>query len=151
MKLSEIKAVLPTLDKLSVRIDDQSSLPAHFHVTEVGMVSKKFIDCGGVVRSEEKISFQLWTADDVDHRLAPGKLLSILSIAEDKIGLQDLEIEVEYQGSTIETYHLELEGKSFVLKNKSTACLAEDQCMVEKPKVKIADIQNSCCNPGTCC
>ncbi len=32
-------------------------VPPHFHLTEVGTMVKKFIDCGGTVREEAKISF----------------------------------------------------------------------------------------------
>ena len=48
-------------------------VPSHFHVTEVGKITKHFIDCGGTVRNEEVVNFQLWQADDYDHRLHPEK------------------------------------------------------------------------------
>ena len=31
-----------------------------FHITEVGQVNKRFIDCGGTKRDEKLISFQLF-------------------------------------------------------------------------------------------
>ena len=33
-------------------------VPRHFHLTEVALVSKKFVDCGGTMRDENVISFQ---------------------------------------------------------------------------------------------
>ena len=72
------------------------------------------------------------------------------------MGIGDFEIEVEYQSTTIGKYDLDFNGKDFVLLNKKTACLAQDQCGIpaEKQKVKLSDMNNepSCCNPGgSCC
>ena len=66
-------------------------------MTEVGLVSKHFVDCGGVERRETMANFQLWEAGDYDHRLAPQKFLSILKLSDKILGTEDLAIEVEYQ------------------------------------------------------
>ena len=73
MKLSEIKNYLTKLEAVNFMLPDGSFVPEYFHVTEVGLVTKKFIDCGGTVRNETTVNFQLWNADDYDHRLKPGK------------------------------------------------------------------------------
>ncbi|MDH1603693.1 MULTISPECIES: DUF6428 family protein [Weeksellaceae] len=153
MKLSEIKEILPTLQNVEFQLEDGTFVPEHFHVTEVGEITKKFIDCGGVIRNEKVVNFQLWNADDYEHRLKPGKLLNIIRLSENKLGMEDAEIEVEYQSTTIGKYDLEFNGKHFILKNKKTACLAEDACgiPVEKPKVKLSEIQSSSCTPNSGC
>jgi DNA-directed RNA polymerase subunit L len=43
------------------------------------------------------------------------------------MGIEDYEIEVEYQAETIGKYDLSFNGKDFTLLNKLTACLAEDR------------------------
>ena len=43
---------------------------------------------------------------DFDHRLAPTKLINIIDLAEEKLQLEDLDIEVEYQGTTIQKFGL---------------------------------------------
>src|SRR5947207_15237667 len=43
-------------------------IPAHAHVTEVGLVVRSFIDCGGLTGKEEKILLQAHVGDDTDHR-----------------------------------------------------------------------------------
>lgn len=153
MKLSEIKEILPTLENVEFQLEDGTFVPEHFHVTEVGEITKKFIDCGGVIRNEKVVNFQLWNADDYEHRLKPGKLLNIIRLSENKLGIEDTEIEVEYQSTTIGKYDLEFNGKHFILKNKKTACLAEDACGIpsEKPKVKLSEIQSSSCTPNSGC
>jgi hypothetical protein len=156
MKLSELKKQLETVNEINFELPDGTLVPKHFHVTEVGQVSKHFIDCGGKVRTEKNVNFQLWEAGDFDHRLAPQKLVSIIALSEKVLGIEDAEIEVEYQSSTIGKYGLEFNGKNFVLTAKQTACLADDSCGIpaEKLKVKLSDLQkqsNSCCTPGGGC
>lgn len=153
MKLSHIKEILPTLDNVVFQLEDGTFVPEHFHVTEVGVSTKKFIDCGGTIRNEEVVNFQLWNADDYEHRLKPIKLLNIIKLSEEKLGMEDAEIEVEYQRGTIGKYDLVFNGKVFVLKNKTTACLAQDACGIpsDKQSVKLSDLNNACCTPNSGC
>ena len=156
MKLSEIKSKLNQLDTIAFQLPDGSLVPNHFHVTEVGKVTKKFIDCGGTIRNEEVVNFHLWEADDYDHRLHPEKLIRIIELSQKLLGIaDDLDIEVEYQGATIGKEVLDFDGKHFLLTRKMTDCLAREQCGVpnEKPKINLSDLNNEpCCTPnGNCC
>lgn len=153
MTLEQIKEILPTLENVEFQLENGTFVPEHFHVTEVGQINKNFIDCGGTIRNEKVVNFQLWNADDFEHRLKPEKLLSIIELSEKHLGMEDGEIEVEYQAGTIGKYDLEFNGKNFVLKNKLTACLAQDACGIpsEKPKVKLSEAQSSCCTPESGC
>lgn len=154
MKLSELKSHLGSIEKLVFELPDGGLVPQHFHVTEVGQITKNFIDCGGTVRSELTVNFQLWEAEDFDHRLAPQKLKDIIALSERVLGLQDAEIEVEYQQETIGKFGLDFKGGHFVLTSKTTACLAEDQCGVgEKKKLTMADLASpaNTCKPGSGC
>lgn len=154
MKLSEIKTQLSTLEAVNFQLPDGTFVPEHFHVTEVGLVTKNFIDCGGTVRNETVVNFQLWDANDFEHRLKPKKLLDIITLSEKVLGIKDYEIEVEYQDTTIGKYDLEFNGENFELVNKQTACLAQDQCGIpSKQEQAISDKKNEpCCSPdGNCC
>ena len=95
MKLSEIKKHLSTAEVVNFELQNGTSVPKHFHVTEVGVVTKHFIDCGGTIRNEKVANFQLWDANDFEHRLKPAKLLNIIKLSEEKLGMEYLEIEVE--------------------------------------------------------
>jgi len=156
MKLSEVKRILSTVETVNFKLEDGTMVPEHFHVTEVGAVSKHFIDCGGVVRKENKANFQLWDANDFEHRLKPGKLLAIIGLSEKVLGLEDVEIEVEYQNNTIGKYELDFDGKDFLLLNMQTACLAKEACGV-KPElqkqefIQLATDQANCSPGGGCC
>lgn len=155
MKLSEVKQILPTLENVEFQFENGTFVPEHFHVTEVGMINKNFIDCGGVIRNEKVVNFQLWNADDLEHRLKPGKLLNIIKLSEEKLGIVDNEIEVEYQSETIGKYDLEFNGKTFVLRNKMTACLAPDACGIPSEKVKrnLSELKpvSKCAPNSGCC
>jgi hypothetical protein len=157
MKLSEIKKILTTVEAVNFQLPDGKFVPEYFHVTEVGLITKNFIDCGGVVRKETVVNFQLWNANDYEHRLKPQKLIHIIELSEKVLGIEDFEIEVEYQNTTIGKYDLDFNGKDFLLLNKTTACLAQDQCGIpsEKPKLKLThlgnDDANSCTPGGNCC
>lgn len=157
MTLEQIKEILPTLENVEFQLENGTFVPEHFHVTEVGQITKKFIDCGGVIREESVVNFQLWNADDYEHRLKPGKLLSIIKLSEEKLGIENNEIEVEYQSDTIGKYDLEFNGKVFVLKSKTTACLAQDACGIPSEKVKrnLSELKvndgSSCTPGGGCC
>jgi hypothetical protein len=156
MKLSEFKQHLDNLSQLNFVKPDGSFVPRHFHITEAGLTTKHFIDCGGTVRIEKAISFQVWTANDFKHRLEPQKLKQIIAIAEPLFGNEDLDIEIEYQTETISRFGLEFNGHNFLLTTKQTNCLAIDQCGIptEKLKVNLSDIQKtetSCCTPGGGC
>ncbi|REE25052.1 hypothetical protein DFQ09_103360 [Winogradskyella pacifica] len=155
MKLSEIKSKLKALDTIAFQLPNGTLVPNHFHVTEVGKISKHFIDCGGTVRTENVANFQLWEADDYDHRLHPEKLLNIIELSEKVLEIEDLEIEVEYQGDTIGKYGLDFDGTHFLLTSKLTDCLAKDKCGIpeKKPKLKFSDLQNEgpSCAPGSGC
>ncbi len=149
MKLSEIKQILPNLANVAFELENGSKVPEHFHVTEVGMVTKNFIDCGGIIRNEKVVNFQLWNANDFEHRLKPTKLLNIIRLSEQKLGIEDLEIEVEYQADTIGKYGLLFKNNTFILTNKQTDCLAKDNCGIPAEKLVVAP--NACTPGGGCC
>jgi hypothetical protein len=149
MKLKEFKERLQTHindgDELLFRLEDGTLIPPYFHITEMGMKIKHFVDCGGVARTEECINFQIWTADDFDHRLTSQKLLELIGKNEGLFGKTNLEIEMEYQTNTIGSYTLEesdYPNALFTLKSKKTNCLAPDKCGIEN---KTKECGPSCC------
>ena len=155
MTIEQIKKVLQSAKTIGFKLPNGEAVPAHFHVTEIGKIDKKFIDCGGTLRHELIANFQLWSSDDYDHRLHPEKLLSIIELSQKKLGIEDLDIEVEYQGQTIGKYGLDFDGSVFVLTTKLTDCLAKDGCIVPENKMKL-DLSslttgNSCDPNGGCC
>jgi hypothetical protein len=154
MKISEFLYALSGLESLTITNENGKPIPAHFHVTEVGQTTKIYIDCGGTVREDKCISMQLWLAEDVDHRLSPQKLASIILQAANLWNQEDLPIEIEYQENTIGRYELSFSNGVFKLLTKQTACLAPDQCGIpqEKVKLNLSEINPATtCKPGSGC
>lgn len=127
----------------------------HFHVTEVGCVEKKFVDCGGKSRSTLTCVLQTLVADDVEHRLTTTKLAKIMQLA-DSLNLQaDTPIEVEHQERSVSVDSIDrfevIDGVlQFYLEPKHTACLAEDACGLGGASVGLNVIEDCCDKPGSC-
>lgn len=138
MNLSTLKQHLTAQPKQAVGFvfDDGELIPGHFHVTEVGHVAKRFVDCGGTVRNVETVQLQIWVGNDADHRLTAGKLASIIELAKPLLPATDLEVEIEYEGCVISQYTIERalntgEKVLFQLADKHTDCLAKEACGIE--------------------
>lgn len=125
------------------------SVPCHFHITEIGKVTKSFVDCGGVKRETTNTTFQVWVADDYDHKLSVEKFIKIIEAGVDLVNKED-EIVIEFDNNyTIGLYGIQsvqiLENFVNIYLSKIQAnCLAPDKCGI-KPKVA------SCCGSKGCC
>src|SRR5688500_11607555 len=100
MNLNELKAALaaaPAKANVTILLPDGGTVPAHFHVTEVGHVRKDFIDCGGKSRASRTCTLQTWIGRERDdgHRLDAGKFLKILGLAAPLFTDDALPVEVE--------------------------------------------------------
>lgn len=161
MNISDFLAQLRThSDKhLSLLLPDGGFVPAHFHITEVGHVTKRFIDCGGTRRVLETCLLQTWVHDDVDHRLTAGKLAAIFDKAGDVLPHHDLPVEIEYEDYVVAQFPVEsaeiIDGTlTFRLGLKHTDCLARGICLpgtCEPEAPKTAPAASSCCTPGSKC
>jgi hypothetical protein len=155
MKVKELITHLNAVASVSFELPDGTMVPAHFHVTEMGLMLKNYVDCGGKMRNERSATFQLWVAGDTEHRLTPQKFLGIISLCDGLYGVQDLEVVVEYQQATIGFFGLAFQNGHFKLTTKQTACLAVDACGIPETKLKVnmGDLgnKNSCTPGGGCC
>ncbi|MEN9618147.1 MAG: hypothetical protein RL406_384 [Pseudomonadota bacterium] len=151
---------------LRIVLPNGEAVAPHFHITEVGHVTKNFLDCGGTKRSQESCLLQTWVHSDVDHRLETSKLANILRIAGDVLPSLDLPVEIEHEAGVVSQYPVTAgssDGHTLTLTTglKHTACLAMDVCCApaaavattaplttaEKPRVKAG----SCCSPTSGC
>lgn len=157
MKKNTFKNHLSSLQNLQFLQQDGTAVPAHFHITEAGICKRNYIDCGGTIREEKYFSMQIWVDRDIDHRLSPSKLLKIIDKYESVFGEEDMEIEMEYQATTIGRFGVDIQDNYFILTPKMTDCLAKDKCgiPVQKEKRSLASltpVNSACCTPGgNCC
>jgi hypothetical protein len=120
--------------RLSLRFPDGKTIEPHFHITEVGHVTKRFIDCGGTTRTQETCLLQTWVHDDVDHRLTAGKLATIFDRAGEVLPNHDLPLEIEHETTVVAQFPVE---DAEIIDNvlifqcgqKHTDCLARGICL----------------------
>jgi hypothetical protein len=139
MNLDQFKDALAKHPAKTIRfvLPTGSAAPPHAHVTEVAQIDKRFIDCGGTFRTDSVCRLQTWFADDTDHRLSAGKLLSILAKSGDFIKDGSIEMEVEYEAPFISQFPIDsinADGEFLVVQLgiKHTDCLAKDRCLPPK-------------------
>lgn len=157
MTIKELKEGILGINELNFALPNGRLIPSYFHITEMGLKTKKFIDCGNTLRSESLITFQIWHAQDYQHRLDAQKFRQIISAAEPLFDSENLEIEVEYQSDlSLSIFSLSLEEGVFKLIAKESTCLASDHCGIppEKMKLNLNDLissSTSCAPGGGCC
>jgi hypothetical protein len=159
MTLSDFETYLSQIESLEFYQPDGKLVPAHFHITEVGFLTKKYVDCGGTLREETYVSCQLWVANDYEHRLSPAKLAKIIATYKQTLA-QDASpadgepaVEFEYQTDTLGRYDVAFRQNAFWLLPKQADCLAKDRCGVpaQKPKVRLSELNQATCDPAMGC
>jgi hypothetical protein len=139
MKLTEFSTLIDAHPDKLMRfvLPTGKSIPAHYHITEVGHVKKDFIDCGGTTRSTSACVLQAWlAANDEDHRLEAGKLADIINLAAKILPAENVPLELEYEAPIISQFTIgstKVAGDAivFYLEGKHTDCLAKESCGLE--------------------
>ncbi len=160
MKLSQFTELLQAHPAKPFRLvlPGQNTVPVSFHITEVGHVTKRFIDCGGRLHTVQTCQLQAWLGDDTDHRLLAGKMAGVLTLAEAKGVLptgEDLDVEIEYEDSVLSQYPIAShtvteEAVVLTLAAKHTDCLAKESCLPSLPMALGTDAGCGC-GPSGCC
>jgi hypothetical protein len=139
MKLHTLKAILSQYPDARPRfmLPDGDYIPAHYHVTEVGHVTKRFIDCGGQLHDrKDTCLLQTYVARDIDHRLNAGRFLKILELGKQILPHEDMDVEVEYDCCVVAQYPIadaKPEGDHIEIRlgERHTDCLAKQTCGTE--------------------
>lgn len=139
MKLTDLKSILRSHPSAYPRfiLPDGDEIPAHFHITEVGHVTKRFIDCGGALHDKtDTCLLQTYVAEDVDHRLDAGTFAKILDLGAQVLPHEEMPVEVEYDCGVVAQYPIaaaELQGERIEIRlgEKQTDCLAKEKCGID--------------------
>ncbi|MGB1038784.1 MAG: DUF6428 family protein [Bacteroidia bacterium] len=159
MKLSELTTTLENMTDVNFLTPDGNFVPRHFHLTEIGLNTKSFIDCGGKKHEIKNVVLQLWVNIDYAHRLKANKFLNIINTSMPLFNGEDLDVIVEYQSETLGRYELGFDGNNFQLQAMATDCLATELCGIDsiknKAKRSLAELtptmEEGCCTPGGGC
>ena len=156
MKLKDLKTTLALYPDALARfiLPDGDEIPAQFHVTEVGHVTKKFIDCGGKIHDRSNTCLlQTWVGDDDEHRLKAGTFAKILQLGDKVLPHDEMDVEVEYDCCVVAQYpiasaHFTGTHVDLQLREKHTACLARERRMTESSccgSSQQAEATTACC------
>ena len=159
MKLHEFKALLEVNREKAFRLQlpNATAVPISFHITEVALMQKTFIDCGGTLREDKTCQLQAWVGPDEDHRIASGKMAAILELAAKFLTDEDLPLEIEYEQAAISQYPVASASVNettvtLQLTNRHTACLAPELCIAPSSLNMTLTASNACgCGPSGCC
>jgi len=150
MTLHDLKNALKANPKRFPRfvLPNGDYIPSHAHVTEVGHVTRSFIDCGGQTGKEEKILLQTHVGDDADHRLRSDRFSKILELGNRVIPSADLDVDVEYDCCVIAQYPVaearpDGEHLNLILDRGRTRCRARER--------RESETAADCCTTSTPC
>ncbi|MCW3099868.1 MAG: putative methyltransferase [Chthonomonadaceae bacterium] len=157
LKLSAFKALLEghREKQFQLVLPNARAVPVCFHITEVAHIQKRFIDCGGRLHTTHTCQLQAWVWTDTEHRLLAGKIADVLNIAKKVLPEgQDLDIEIEYEDTTISQYPVAShtvtdDAVTLHLAYKHTDCLAKDLCL--PAHLQPIDGTAGCCGPSCNC
>jgi hypothetical protein len=159
MKLNELISVLRAHPEALPRLilPDGDHIPAHFHITEVGHVAKRFIDCGGTVHDTiNTCLLQTWHSNsDLEHRLNAATFAKILDLGRQVLPHDDLDVEVEYEDCAMTQFPIAgavfADGRIDIqLGEKHTDCLAKERCGIDGQSCGTSE-KTANGVPATCC
>ena len=150
MTLRDLQGALEANPKTLPRfvLPNGDYVPPHAHVTEVGHVVRKFIDCGGLTGEEEKVVLQTHVGNDTDHRLRSDQFAKILRLGNRVIPSADLDIDVEYDCCVVAQYPIaeaipDGEHLNLSLRRGRTQCRARER--------REAETAAGCCATSAAC
>ena len=158
MKLHELNSLLSEFSTKCFRIQlpDGNAVPLSFHVTEIGLVHKTFLDCGGSLRESRICQLQIWVGEDYEHRIETGKMAAILEKANVLLPDESVPVEIEYENQVISQYTIashDLSSEAVVLRlaHKHTECLAPELCGLPSiNRLPALETKSTCCAPNCC-
>ena len=135
--------------RISIYTPSGLGVPCHFHITEIGRTVKSFVDCGGVKRETGDTTFQVWVADDTEHRMTVGKFLKIIESGKDLVNDEEQLVFEHDNNYTIGLYGVAMIQRlehffNIFLSPKRANCLAPDKCGIQPKNV-------TCCGSKGCC
>lgn len=166
MNWNEFKTQLAQYPEHHLQFEFAENQKVHpsFHITEIKQAQITAVDCGGKMNAWTEIIVQLWEPNILDsaRSMKVSKALSIINLVEKTLPLNpNVIVKVEFGNSQFETRQMlpqdfEIKEDEIIVKLQAdkTQCKAIDRgetCGTPKEKVKLSDIQKSCCTPKSGC
>lgn len=149
---------------LQFEFAENKNVHPSFHITEIKQANITSVDCGGKMNAWTEVIVQLWepTVFDLERSMKVSKALSIIELVEKTLPLNPNSlVKIEFGNDIFDTrqmhpYHFEIIGDEIIVKLQAdkTQCKAIDRgdtCRTPKQKVKLAELEMSCCSPKSGC
>lgn len=166
MNWNEFKTQLVENPELHLQFEfakNQKVSPS-FHITEIKQANITAVDCGGKRNAWTEVILQLWEPNSTEIRrsMQVSKAMTIIDMVEKTLQLNPNSIvKIEFGNIVFDTRQMhpqnfEIINDELIVKliADKTQCKAIDRgesCGTSKPKVKLSDVQNSCCSPEMGC
>lgn len=166
MNWNTFKTELAQFPELHLQFEFAENERVHpsFHITEIKQANITSVDCGGKMNAWTEIIVQLWEPNTQDslRSMKVEKAMSIIELVEKTLPLNpNSPVKIEFGNDTFDTRQMhpqdfEINGDEIIVKLQAdkTQCKAIDRgdtCGTPKQKVKLSEIQNSCCSPESSC
>lgn len=136
-----------------------------FHITEIKQANITSVDCGGKKNVWSEIIVQLWepSIPDSESPMKISKALTIIDLVEKTLPLNpNSPVKIEFGNDTFDTrqmhpHDFEIKNDEIIVKLTAdkTECKAIGRgqtCETPKQKVKLDELETSCCSPeSNCC
>ncbi|HLF50653.1 DUF6428 family protein [Flavobacterium sp.] len=135
-----------------------------FHITEIKQANITSVDCGGKMNAWTEVIVQLWepNTNETERPMKVSKAMSIIDLVEKTLPLNpNSPVKIEFGNDSFETRQMhpqdfQITNDEIIVKLTAdkTECKAIGRgqtCGTPKEKVKLSEIQNSCCTPDSGC
>lgn len=149
---------------LQFEFAEKESVHPSFHITEIKQANITSVDCGGKMNAWTEVIVQLWEPNNFEssRSMKISKAISIIELVEKTVPLNPNSlVKIEFGNDSFDTR--QMHPQNFEIKNDEiivklaadkTQCKAIDRgqtCGTPKMKVKMSELETSCCTPESGC
>lgn len=166
MNWTDFKTQLAQHPELHLQFEFAENQRVHpsFHITEIKQANITSVDCGGKMNAWTEVIVQLWEpkSNETERSMNVSKAISIIELVEKMLPLNpNSPVKIEFGNDRFDTRQMhpqafEIDNDEIIVKltADTTQCKAIERgqtCGTPKEKVKLSELESSCCAPNSGC
>lgn len=166
MNWTDFKTQLAQSPELHLQFEFAENQRVHssFHITEIKQANITSVDCGGKMNAWTEVIVQLWEPNtkEIERSMNVSKAISIIELVEKMLPLNpNSPVKIEFGNDRFDTRQMlpqdfEITHDEIIVKltADTTQCKAIERgqtCGTPKEKVKLSELETSCCAPNSAC